>query len=206
MIEELKKYNEFYYQNCSHGDEVPSCIFKFEDRGTKLILTAPHSTRSFINKQERFSDLYTGAITQFVGETAKTSTIIRQKYTPYKALISDFIGNNNLQEHYFLDIHGFEKDIAYDVCLGIGEMDKDSYPYLQEIVQTIQSFNLQVAINHENYMGLRGLTGRYQRTYNKPNVIQMEMRRHLRDLYNNPENVQNITIPMLKKITELYKL
>jgi hypothetical protein len=206
MIEELKKYNEFYYQNCSHGDKALSCIFKFEDRGTKLILTAPHSTRSFINKQERFSDLYTGAITEYVGKNTNTSTIIRQKYTPYKALISDFIGNNNLQEHYFLDIHGFEKDIAYDVCLGIGEMDKDSYPYLQEIVQTIQSFDLRVAINHENYMGLRGLTGRYQRTYNKPNVIQMEMRRHLRDLYNNPENVQKITIPMLMKITDLYRL
>ena len=85
-------------------------------------------------------------------------------------------------------------------------MDKDSYPYLQEIVQTIQSFDLRVAINHENYMGLRGFTGSYQKTYNKPNVIQMEMRRHLRDFYNNSENVQNITIPMLTKITDLYRL
>lgn len=206
MIEILKKYNEFYHQNCSHGDETSSCVYRFYDKGTKLILTAPHSTRIFINQKERFSDLYTGAITQYVGETTETSAIIRQKYVSYKALISDFITDNNLQKHYFLDIHGFEKDIPYDICLGIGEMDKDNYPYLQEIAQIIQSFDLRVAINHENYMGLHGLTGCYQKIYNKPNVIQMEMRRHLRDFYNNQENVQKITIPMLTKITDLYRL
>ena len=206
MIEKLKKYNELYYQNCSHGDETSFCVYKFDDRGTKLILTAPHSTRIFINEKERFSDLYTGAITQFVGETAKTSTIIRQKYTPYKALISDFVSDNNLQEHFFLDVHGFEKDIPYDICLGIGEMERENYPYLLDIVQIMQSYNLRVAINYEGYMGLRGFTGSYQKTYNRPQIIQMEMRRHLRDFYSNPENVQKITIPMLTKITGLYRL
>lgn len=54
MIEELKKYNELYHQNCSHGDETSSCVYKFDDRGTKLILTAPHSTRIFINEKNVF--------------------------------------------------------------------------------------------------------------------------------------------------------
>jgi hypothetical protein len=205
MIEELKKYNEFYYQNCSHGDKALSCIFKFEDRGTKLILTAPHSTRSFINKQERFSDLYTGAITQFVGETAKTSTIIRQKYTPYKALISDWIIQNNTHEHYFLDIHGFNQDIGYDICLGIGHFEEINYPYLSQIINIAQKYNLRTIVNHPNYCGIKGLTGRYQKIFNLPNVIQMEIKREFRDFYQYPEIVKNTTIPFLSEVIRVYK-
>jgi len=205
MISRLKEYNKLFMQNYSHGDENSTDVFSYIDRKSSLILTAPHSTRSFYNKKEKRADLYTGAIVKYLGEQNNISTIIRTKFTPYKALISDWIEQHNLYQHYFLDIHGFNQDIDYDVCLGIGKFEEKDYPYLQELIQIAQQYNLKTIVNHPDYCGLYGLTGRYQKIFNQPNIIQIEIQKELRDFFNYPDKLENITIPFLTDVINLYK-
>jgi hypothetical protein len=205
MIELLKKYNECFVLNNSHGQEELDNIFEFTDYSSLLILSAPHATRSFCNKKEKCADLYTGALVQYLGEICNISSIIRTKFTPYKALILDYITEHNLQEHYFLDVHGFNQNIDYDICLGIGSFPEQNYPYLQEIINITQKYDLKIIVNHENYTGKCGLTGRYQKVYNKPCVIQIELKQYLRDFYNNPDVVRNITIPFFIDIIKCYE-
>ena len=205
MIERLKKYDLIYNQNCSHGEENCSKVFQFVDSGSSLILSAPHATASFTNKHEKCADLFTGALVQYLGETENISTLIRVKYTPYKCLVSDFIVEHNLQEHYFLDIHGFNQDINYDICLGTADYEASNYPYLDKIIAVAEKYNLKYIINYPNYTGKPGLTGRYQKAFLKPHVIQMEFQKHLRDFYNNADMVENVTIPFLREIARVYK-
>ena len=205
MIELLKKYNEYFVQNHYHGNEDDEDVFEYTNCDSNLILTAPHSTASFCNKKEKVADLYTGAIVKYLGEQNHISTIVRNKFTPYKALISEWIINHNIEEHYFLDIHGFNQDIDYDLCLGIGEFEEKNYPYLQEIVQIAKKYGLRTIVNHPDYCGLKGLTGRYQKIFNKPNIIQIEIKKEFRDFFNNQDKVKNITIPFLTDIIKCYK-
>lgn len=201
----LKKYNERFMQNNSHGDELCEEIFEFTDRSSLLILSAPHSTRSFVAKREKMADLYTGALVQYLGEKYHVSTLIRTKFTPFKALISDCVVQKNLGEHYFLDVHGFNQDIDYDVCLGTGDFSENAYPYLQDIVNVAHQFGLKTVVNHPDYRGRFGLTGKYQKNYNKPNVIQIELKQHLRDFYRYPDIVENVTIPFFEQIIRKYQ-
>ena len=133
MIDILKKYDEFFILNNSRGDLEEENVFEFTEKFSCLILSAPHATMSFANKKEKCADLYTGAIVKYLGQKNNVSTLIRKKFTPYKCMVSDYIAAHNLQEHYFLDIHGFNKDIDYDVCIGIGNWEADEYPYLCDI-------------------------------------------------------------------------
>lgn len=205
MINTLKKYNDSFMLNHAHGKEENDEIFKFTNCSSKLILSAPHATRSFCNKKEKSADLFTGAITKYLGETNNISTLIRTKFTPYKALISDYISQYNLQDHYFLDIHGFNQDVGYDICLGTGEISPENYPYLENILQIAEKYNLKTVINHINYTGKCGLTGRYQKSFKKPNVIQIELKQYLRDFYNNPQTIETVTIPLFNEIIRCYK-
>ena len=205
LFDTLKKYNEIFVCNFSHGDETQSDIFKFDNKESNLILSAPHATRSFVNKAEKSADLYTGALVKFIGEKTQTSTLIRTKFTPYKALISDYIVQNNLQNHYFLDIHGFNQNLDCDICLGIGNFDIIDYPYLQNILHFTNKYNLKVLINHPHYTGIKGLTGRYHKLFGKPNVIQIELQYYLRDFFQYPDNIQNITIPFFSDVISCYK-
>jgi len=205
MINKLKIYDSYYNQNHSAGDQSSTVVFALTDRQTNLILSAPHATRSFTNKHNKQADLFTGAITQYLGETENTSTLIRVKYTPYKCLISDYVTENNLQEHYFLDIHGFNQDMDYDICLGTADYEASNYPYLDKMITIAEKYNLKYIVNHPNYMGKAGLTGRYQKSFHKPNVIQIEFQKYLRDFYNHPDTVQNTTIPFLRDVIKGYK-
>ncbi len=204
MINKLKEYNQRYMQNISHGDEAAEEIFELTDRRTALILSAPHSTRSFVCKKEKPADLYTGALVQYVGEVCSVSTLIRTKFTPYKVLISDYIEEKGVQNHYFLDIHGFNQDMDADICLGTGSWEAKEYPYLDKILKIAEKYTLKAAVNHPDYRGICGLTGRYQKTFNKPNVIQMELQQRLRNFYTNPEIVENITVPFLADVIKAY--
>ncbi len=205
MIDTLKEYNKLFMQNYSRGDENSLDIFKYIDRDSKLILTAPHSTRSFCNKKEKIADLYTGALVKYLGEQNNVSTIIRTKFTPYKALISDWIVQNNVQQHYFLDIHGFNQDIGFDICLGIGDFEEKDYPYLADVIQVAKKYGLKTIVNHPNYCGIKGLTGRYQKLFDQPNVIQIEIKKELRDFICCPETVEKVTIPFLNEVIKLYR-
>jgi len=205
MIDTLKKYDLLYNQNYSHGQEDCAEVFLLTDRGSSLILSALHATASFTNKQEKRADLFTGAITQYLGETENISTLIRMKFTPYKCLVSDYIAEQNLQDHYFLDIHGFNQDIDYDICLGIADCEALNYPYLENIITVAQKYNLKYIVNHPDYCGRAGLTGRYQKAFGKPNVIQIEIKKYLRDFYNYPDVVEKVTLPFMKDIIKTYK-
>ena len=205
MIDKLRKYDELFARNRSSGNELSNEIFVFENRGSNLILSAPHATKTFCNKREKCADLFTGAIVKLVGEEAEISTLIRYKYMPQKVLISDFVAEKSIQNHYFLDVHGFNKDIDYDVCLGIADGNENSYPYLAGVVEIIRKYGLKVVVNHSDYSGRFGFTGRYQKMFGKPNVIQIELKKYLRDFYENQSIVQNVTIPMLKEMAKLYE-
>ena len=52
MIDTLKKYNECFILNRSHGQEEREDVFEFIDYSSSLILSAPHATRSFCNKKK----------------------------------------------------------------------------------------------------------------------------------------------------------
>ena len=71
-------------------------------------------------------------------------------------------------------------------------------------MQVAEKYGLRVIVNHPNYCGLKGLTGRYQKIFNLPNVIQMEIKKEFRDFFNNPEVVKNTTIPFLTEVINLY--
>lgn len=205
MIDKLKKYNECFVLNHSRGQEEKEDIFEFTNRSSALILSAPHATRSFCNKKEKGADLYTGALVKHLGAVNKISTLIRTKFTPYKILISDYIAEHNLQDHYFLDVHGFNREIGYDICLGIADFDVKNYPYLDCILQIAENYNLKTSVNYPDYTGKIGLTGRYQKAFNKPNVIQIELKQYLRDFYENPDVVANITLPFFNDVICCYE-
>lgn len=205
MIDALKKYNECFVLNYSHGQEENEDIFEFTDCSSLLILSAPHATRSFCNKKEKCADLYTGAIVKYLGAVNKISTLVRTKFTPYKFLISDYIAEHNLQNHYFLDVHGFNQEIDYDICLGIADWGIENYPYLNYILQIAKQYDLKTVVNHPDYTGKVGLTGRYQKTFNQPNVIQIELKQYLRDFYQNPDIISNVTVPFFNDVIRCYK-
>lgn len=205
MIDTLKKYNECFILNRSHGQEEREDVFEFIDYSSSLILSAPHATRSFCNKKEKCADLYTGALVKHLGAVNKISTLVRTKFTPYKFLISDYVAEHNLQDHYFLDIHGFNQEIDYDICLGIADFDDKNYPYLNHILQIAKQYKLKTVVNHPYYTGKVGFTGRYQKTFNRPNVIQVELQSYLRDFYQNPDIVLNVTMPFFYDVIHCYE-
>lgn len=205
MIDTLKKYNECFILNHSHGQEEKDDIFEFTNHSSQLILSAPHATQSFCNKKKKCADLYTGAIVKYLGSVNNISTLVRIKFTPYKSLISDYVAEHNLQNYYFLDIHGFNKEIGYDICLGTADFNAENFPYLNQILQIAKQYDLKTVVNHPCYTGKIGFTGRYQKMFNKPNVIQIELKQYLRDFFANPNIVQNITLPFFKDIIQIYK-
>ena len=205
IINDLKKYNERFAQNYCHGDENCAEVFEFTDYSSKLILSAPHATCSFCNKKEKKSDLYTGALVSYLGNKYKISHIVRTKFTPYKILVSDFISQNQLQDHYFLDIHGFNQDIKSDICLGAGLLNAVGYPYLQKIIEIAEKYGLKTVVNHPNYRGSAGLTCRYQQEFNLPNVIQIELKQYLRDFINHPDIVKSVMLPFFRDVIKEYK-
>ena len=204
MIGRLKKYDLIYNQNYSHGKENCSEVFQFVGRGSTLILSAPHATASFTNKHEKKADLFTGALVQYLGETENVSTLIRMKFTPYKCLVSDYVAEQNLHEHFFLDIHGFNQEIDYDICLGTSDYETSNYPYLDKIIAIAEKYNLKYIINHPNYTGKPGLTRRYQKAFGKPNAIQIEFQKYLRNFYSHANMVENVTIPFMKDVIREY--
>ena len=202
MITKLKELDTDFH---SYGNMNRNETFEYTNRNSSLILTAPHATKSFVRKQEKVADLYTGAIVKYLGQKEDISTIIRVKYTPYKDMISDYIANNGLEEHYFLDIHGFSKALRYDICFGIADSAPIDSPHLQKLLSIAHKYNLKTIVNHPSYSGTVGLTGRYLKQFNKANVIQIELSKKLRDFYENPEIVENITIPMLSEFINCFK-
>ena len=58
--------------------------------------------------------------------------------------------------------------------------------------------------NDRYYTGKFGLTGSSQEAFGTPNVIQMEIKKYLRDFYKNADLVANVTLPFMEDVLKLY--
>ena len=198
MLEKLKLYNEPFWQNYSCGDEKNPEVFSFVEKGSFVCLSAPHSTQTFTNKHVKKSDLFTGAITKYVAEENQFSYIVRNKFVPKKVLISDFIVENHLEKHFFLDIHAMVDGNGFDLAVGTGYVSVRQYEaQLQIIDELCRKYNLTYRVNHPNYTGCAGLVGRLQKNTGMANAIQLEWSRKYRDIFQNFGNVCHVTVPFL---------
>ena len=76
---------------------------------------------------------------------------------------------------------------------------------MEDIIAILKKYDLRTIVNYPGYTGKGGFTRRYQEKFGKPNIIQMELKRYLRDFYQNPEIVEKTTIPMMIEIANCYK-
>ena len=105
MLNRLKKYEEEYCRNTYCGNSEGG-DFRFEDRGSRLILTAPHAVRTLRDNRPKAPDLCTGALTRLAGEQNDVSTIIRRRTGEERNAAAGFVIDRQLANHCFLDIHG----------------------------------------------------------------------------------------------------
>ena len=75
MLNRLKKYEEEYCRNTYCGNSEGG-DFRFEDRGSRLILTAPHAVRTFRDNRPKAPDLCTGALTPASSLTGSLQIIV----------------------------------------------------------------------------------------------------------------------------------
>lgn len=203
ILKILDKLNASYVANGALGLIDQKEVFKFIDRNSKLIICAPHATKTCFNETDHKIDLFTGALTEFIGQDAGVSTIVRRKYLPYRSSIWDFIELNQLGEHCFLDMHGMKMNDGFDLAIGTGYFDAMKYRQaIENINELAKKYEINVYINHPDYRGAPGLTGHLQKKYQKCNVLQLEWAPNFRDYYNYPDNVLGKTIPFMKAIIE----
>lgn len=203
MQEKLKLYNEIYVQNDAFGNEKNKEVFSYFDKNSYVCLSAPHATKTFTNKHIKSSDLYTGAIVKYIGEENNFSYIVRNKFMPQKCLINDFILQNELENHFFLDIHGMKNDNGFDLAVGTGYFDVKKYSSELEYIDILtKKYNIKYVINHENYKGCVGLTGRIQKETGKASVLQLELSKNYRDILDKIINIEKVTIPFLTELAE----
>ena len=201
MLKKLKTYNKFFIQNTFMGDLENNKIFDYEERFSQICLTAPHATKTIRNNEIKKSDLYTGAICKLLGEIHNVSYIIRNKFTPQKSSLTEFIIQNNLTERFFIDIHGMKADVDFELAVGIGNLSSNDYDLTLNIIDKIcKKYSISYIVNHPNYTGRFGLTGKLQAHTKKANVIQLEWRKDMRDFMNNWQIVKTKTIPFLSEL------
>ena len=204
MQQKLISLNEYFIQNNSGGDLQNPDVFSYFEKGSKVCLSAPHTTGTFVNKHLKCADLYTGAITEYIAETCHFSYIVRNKFVPRKVLINDFILDNKLENHFFLDIHGMKDGNGFDLAVGTGFMPPEKYAkQLEYIDKLAQKYNLVYVVNNANYVGCAGLTGRLQQATGKANVLQLEWSKCHRDIFNEFAKVKNITVPFISELAAL---
>ena len=190
-------------QNQSFGDEVNPDVFSYTDKGSYVCLSAPHATRTFVAKQMKAADLYTGAITKYIGEGHNYSYIVCNKYMPKTFWISDFILANKLENHFFLDIHAMKDGNGFDLAVGTGVLPAKSYEkQLAYIDKLANMFALKYVVNDPNYAGTKGLIGRLQQATGLANVLQLEWSASCRDLFNGSNRVTEMTLPFIVALAQ----
>ncbi len=173
-------------------------VFELVNRNSDLVVCAPHASKTFVCKQIKGADLYTGEIVSALGEICQVSTIVRGCFVPYKALINSFIEENKLEQKSFLDFHGMRNDRPFDLAIGTGDFEATIYKKELELIKNLaEKYKIRIAINHPDYRGCAGLTGRLQRKNAAAKVLQLEWRRDFRDFYNCPHNVCEQTMPFM---------
>lgn len=203
MLEILKTSEEAFSCNEYFGQENGEEFFYFEDRGSRVVLSAPHATRTFVCKKVKAPDLFTGALATVIGKCFGYSSLVRTGFCPQKALISDFIKENNLGGKYFLDIHGMDNGREFDLALGTGYFSADVYRReIEKIRELTEKYKIKMVLNHPDYRGIRGLAGRYQKEFGLPQVLQLEWRQDYRNFYACPEKVLEQTIPFIAELAD----
>ncbi len=207
MQQKLISYNRIFMQNDACGDEKNNDIFLFFDKLSYVCLSAPHATKTFTNKHIKNSDLYTGAIVKYIGEEKNFSYIVRNKFIPQKCLINDFILQNKLENHFFLDVHGMKNGNGFDLAIGTGYFDAKRYSLELGYIDILaKKYNIKYVVNHENYKGCAGLTGRLQQQTGKANVLQLEWSKNYRDIFEKITNVEKVTIPFIAELAQLVNI
>lgn len=210
MKNELLKYNECFVLNGFEGQIEEKSVFLYIEKCSKVCLSAPHSVKSFANKTIKKSDLFTGALVSFVGEKFGFSYIVRNKFVDYKCRIDDFVLENKLDNHYFLDIHGMKNNDDFDLAVGLGYEGIENYrAELAKIDELALKFGIRYIVNHPCYMGKAGFTGKFQQKSGKKSIMQLEWSKDFRDFNKKIEIVEEKTIPFLvefaRYINELVK-
>ena len=178
MLNRLKKYEEEYCRNTYCGNSEGG-DFRFEDRGSRLILTAPHAVRTLRDNRPKAPDLCTGALTRLAGEQNDVSTIIRHRTGEERNAAAGFVIDRQLANHCFLDIHGMSGGREFELA---------------------EKYKIRWVTNHPDYTGRFGLTGSLQRLNPLPRILQLEWRSDLRDFYLFPADVLERTLPFLSEL------
>ena len=204
MLDKLKGYSSLFFDTETSLEREN--VFSFRDEGSGLVLCAPHSTKSFACKRIKMQDLYTGELVRFLGEECQVSTIVRTKFVPFKVLVSDFVEEKGLLDKLFIDVHGMTNDRSFDLAVGTGIKEPELYDGALHVVSVLaRKYNIKMVVNHPNYSGCAGLTGRLQKKHERCTSLQLEWRRDFRDFYNCPQIVEKQTIPFMKELVLYFK-
>lgn len=106
VTEKLIELDERYKANMYRGQLDAESLWLFEDRKSRVVVSAPHATQTYINNHIKKSDLYTGALAELLGYQTGCSVIVRQKFVSETALINDFVLRQNPDEHFFWTFTG----------------------------------------------------------------------------------------------------
>lgn len=200
MLNRLKKYEEEYCRNTYCGNSEGG-DFRFEDRGSRLILTAPHAVRTLRDNRPKAPDLCTGALTRLAGEQNDVSTIIRHRTGEERNAAAGFVIDRQLANHCFLDIHGMSGGREFELAVGTGILPAADYaPELELIGRLAEKYKIRWVTNHPDYTDRFGLTGSLQRLNPLPRILQLEWRSDLRDFYLFPADVLERTLPFLSEL------
>lgn len=208
MFDRLKELNLKYQANFGKGLMDDDNVFEFKDRHSAIVLSAPHATQTWAKQAVKKSDLYTGALTEYLAEELGFSSLIRQKFVPEKINICDYITHLGLDNLFFLDIHGVAADKVFELGVGTGKLSASDYAAEIALLQKLaEKYQIKIVINHPDYRGLCGLTKELQDIHNRPQILQLEWRLDMRNFFAYPDNVFQRTIPfMLALVTKLNEL
>ena len=94
MLAKLSELNRKYIQNNGFGAGKEA--FVFTNRGSKLVLSAPHAVKTQLNGRVKAADLFTGALAELVGEDRGISTLICTAYLEREYLADEFVKERGL--------------------------------------------------------------------------------------------------------------
>ncbi len=201
MLDRLTELNLKYQANAGQGKLEGKRVFEFVDRKSEIVLSAPHATQTWVRQAVKKSDLYTGAITEYLGERLGFSTIVRQKFVAGRVMIEDFITAQKLENKFFLDIHGIACDKPFELGVGTGQLSALDYAKEIRLIQNLaHKYKIKTIINHPDYRGAAGLTRKLQEIHHQPRILQLEWRLDMRDFLTYPHNAGQRLIPFMLEL------
>ncbi|WP_062293217.1 hypothetical protein [Demequina phytophila] len=122
------------------------------DRGSAVVLTAPHGTRHYRAGAMKAADLHTGSLTLLAGEVANVSTVVsagaRAEWDTWDERDDAFARHlRDLRDpaRMLIDIHGMGDHHGPDFCLGTGPRPGPLEALAVEILRTeLEPFEVAV--------------------------------------------------------------